>query len=67
MAGAPELTGMHARAGDAAKITGYLCNDDTFDRALERFAVAYADQNDADDAAFSQAAEEHRIEVERGV
>jgi hypothetical protein len=67
MAGAPELTGMHARAGDAAKITGYLGNDDTFDRALERFAVAYADQNDADDAAFSQAAEEHRIEVERGV
>jgi Uncharacterized protein conserved in bacteria (DUF2252) len=67
MAGAPELTGMHARAGDAAKITGYLGNDHTFDRALERFAVAYADQNDADCAAFSQAAGEHRIEVERGV
>jgi hypothetical protein len=67
MARAPELTGMHARAGDVAKITGYLGNDDTFDRALERFAVAYADQYDADCAAFSQAAGEQRIEVERGV
>jgi hypothetical protein len=27
----------------------------------------YADQNDADYAAFTQAVEEHRIEVERGV
>jgi Uncharacterized protein conserved in bacteria (DUF2252) len=67
MAGAPELTGMHARAGDAAKITGYLGNDDTLDRTLERFAVAYTNQNDADCAAFSQAAEEQRIEVEPGV
>ena len=63
MAGAPELTGMHARAEDAAKITGYLGNDDT----LDRFAVAYANQNDADCAVFSQAAEEQRIEVEPGV
>jgi hypothetical protein len=61
------LARAHARTGDAAKITGYLGDDDTFDRALERFAVAYADQNDADYAAFTQAAEEQRIEVERGV
>ena len=61
------LARAHARTGDAAKITGYLGDDDTFERALERFAVAYADQNDADHAAFTKAAEEHRIEVERGV
>jgi uncharacterized protein (DUF2252 family) len=61
------LARAHARTGNAAKITGYLGDDDTFDRALEAFAVAYADQNDADYAAFSGAAEEHRIEVERGV
>ena len=61
------LARAHARTGDAAKITGYLGDDDTFDRALARFAVAYADQNDADYAAFTKAAEEHRIEVERGV
>ena len=34
------LARAHARTGDAAKITGYLGDDDTFDRALERFAVA---------------------------
>ena len=61
------LARAHARAGDAAKITGYLGDDDTFDRALERFATAYADQNDADYAAFTHAGEGHRIEVERGV
>ena len=61
------LARAHARTGDASKITGYLGDEDTFERALERFAVAYADQNDADYAAFTEAAEEHRIEVERGV
>ena len=61
------LARAHARTGDAAKITGYLGDDDTFDRALEHFAVAYADQNDADYAAFTEAADEHLIEVERGV
>ena len=61
------LARAHARTGDAARITGYLGDDDTFDRALERFAAAYADQNDADYAAFTAAEEEHRIEVERGV
>ena len=52
------LARAHARTGDAAKITGYLGDDDTFDRALERFAVAYADQNDADYAAFRHAADD---------
>jgi uncharacterized protein (DUF2252 family) len=61
------LARAHARAGDAAKISGYLGDDDTFERALEHFAVAYADQNDADYAAFTQAADEQRIAVQRGV
>jgi uncharacterized protein (DUF2252 family) len=61
------LARAHARTGDAAKITGYLGDDDEFERALERFAVAYADQNDADYVAFTKADEEHRIEVERHV
>ncbi|MGZ6621979.1 MAG: DUF2252 domain-containing protein [Solirubrobacteraceae bacterium] len=61
------LARAHARSGDAAKITGYLGDDDTFDRALEHFAVAYADQNEADYAAFTRAADEQRIAVERGV
>src|SRR3954470_14526535 len=61
------LARAHARSGDAAKIAGYLGDDDTFDRALENFAVAYAEQNDADYAAFSNAADEQRIAIERGV
>ena len=61
------LARAHARTGSAAKITGYLGDDDTLDRALERFAVAYADQNDADYEEFTAAADDHRIEVERGV
>jgi hypothetical protein len=61
------LARAHARSGDAAKIMGYLGDDHAFDRALERFAFAYADQNDADYAAFTEAADDHRIEVERGV
>jgi uncharacterized protein (DUF2252 family) len=61
------LARAHARSGYAAKIAGYLGDDDTFDRALERFAVAYADQNDADYAEFTDAAAEQRIAVEAGV
>ena len=61
------LARAHARTGDAARIAGYLGDDDTFDRALKRFADAYADQNDADYAAFSEAADHQRIAVERGV
>ena len=61
------LARAHARTGDAARISGYLGDDDTFDRALEEFAVAYADQNDADYDAFTAAADSQRIAVERGV
>ena len=61
------LARAHARSGDAAKIAGYLGDDDTFDRAVEEFAIAYADQNDADYGAFSYAADEQLIAVERGV
>ena len=61
------LARAHARTGDAAKISGYLGDDDTADRAFARFAAAYADQNDADYAQFTKAADEDRIAVERGV
>ncbi len=38
----------HARSGDPALVSGYLGNGDAFDKALEAFSVAYADQNDKD-------------------
>jgi uncharacterized protein (DUF2252 family) len=61
------LARAHARSGDAAKISGYLGEDDVFDRACEEFAVTYAEQNETDYAAFTVAADQGRIAVERGV
>jgi uncharacterized protein (DUF2252 family) len=45
----------HARSGDAALISGYLGKSDIFDKAIEAFSVAYADQNDKDYAALKRA------------
>ncbi len=61
------LAGAHARTGDAAKIAGYLGDDDTFDRAIQRFAIAYTDQTELDYAAFTRAADEQRIAIQTGV
>jgi len=38
------LARAHARTGDAARIAGYLGKKDAFDAAIEKFALAYADQ-----------------------
>jgi hypothetical protein len=45
------LARAHARSGDAAKIVGYLGDDDTFDRAVTAFAADYARRNKNDHAA----------------
>ncbi len=45
----------YARSGDPALISGYLGNGDVFDKAIEAFSVAYADQNDEDYAALKRA------------
>ncbi len=45
----------HARSGDPALISGYLGKSDVFDKAIETFSVAYADQNDKDYAALKRA------------
>ncbi len=45
----------HARSGDPALISGYLGKSDAFDKAIEAFSVAYADQNDRDYAALKRA------------
>ena len=46
-----------ARSGDAAAISGYLGTGDRFDGAVADFAEAYADQTEADHAAFVRAGE----------
>ncbi len=42
------LARCHARSGDRIAIASYLGSSDTFDRAIEEFAIGYADQNDRD-------------------
>jgi uncharacterized protein (DUF2252 family) len=49
------LARAHARSGDAVAISGYLGSSDRFDRAVASFAEAYAEQSEADYAAFRRA------------
>lgn len=49
------LAHAHARTGDRFMILGYLGQDDTFDKAIAKFARAYAKQNEADYQRFMQA------------
>jgi uncharacterized protein (DUF2252 family) len=55
------LARAHAKSGDAATISGYLGKGDTFDRAMGRFALAYADQTLEDHAALVKAIRSGRI------
>jgi len=51
----------HARSGSAMELSGYMGKGDTFDKALADFAVAYADQNERDHAAFERAVRDGKI------
>ncbi|MCI4353549.1 MAG: DUF2252 domain-containing protein [Thermoplasmata archaeon] len=69
LAGQAELCGAalaraHARSGDPAFISGYLGGRDGFDRAIEQFAEAYADQTERDHAAFVRAIRRGRLEAQ---
>ncbi|WP_317446227.1 DUF2252 domain-containing protein [Streptomyces collinus] len=55
------LARAHARSGDPVAIAAYLGRGDRFDRALTRFAQAYADQNDRDFAALREAVRTGRV------
>jgi uncharacterized protein (DUF2252 family) len=52
------LARAHARTGRAPMIAGYLGGSDRFDRAIESFAVAYADQNEDDHHRVARAVDE---------
>jgi uncharacterized protein (DUF2252 family) len=49
------LARAHARTDDPALIAGYLGKSDAFDDAIEKFALAYADQTERDHAALLKA------------
>ncbi len=53
----------HARSGDPALIGGYLGKSDVFDKAIEEFSVAYADQNDEDYAALGRAIKSGKLKA----
>ena len=55
------LARSHARSGDPAVIAGYLGTNDRWDRALAKFAVAYADQTTQDYEKFKKAIRSGRI------
>jgi hypothetical protein len=57
----------HARTSGASMIAGYVGRGDNVDRAMARFARAYADQTEADHAALVKAVERGRLPAERGV
>ncbi len=61
------LARAHARSGPAAMIDGYVGQGDGFDRAVARFAVAYADQTERDHALLEAAVRSGRIEATPGV
>lgn len=60
------LARAHARTGDAARIAGYLGRNDTFDTAIEEFALAYADQTERDHAALVKAIKAGRLPASKG-
>jgi uncharacterized protein (DUF2252 family) len=61
------LARAHARSGDRIAIAAYLGASDVFDKAIARFAVAYADQNERDYHALVDAMKADRITAELGV
>jgi uncharacterized protein (DUF2252 family) len=61
------LARAHARSGDRIAIAAYLGGSDVFDKAIVKFAEAYADQNERDYEALVDAVKSGRITAEPGV
>ncbi len=61
------LARAHARSGDRIAIAAYLGGSDVFDKAITRFASAYADQNERDHKALVDAVASGRLAAEPGL
>ena len=57
------LARSHAKAGDTLSIAGYLGKGSDFDTAIGRFALAYADQMEADHGALKRAVRAGKVQV----
>ena len=54
-----------AKAGDPARICGYLGKSDAFDEAIQQFALAYAERNEADWTTLKAAVKAGRVQAIR--
>ena len=61
------LARAHARSGDPIAITAYLGKSDDFDQSVTDFSARYADQNDRDYQAFTDAIHSGRLTAIEGV
>ena len=61
------LARAHARSGDPAAIAAYLGASDKFDESITGFSARYADQNERDYQAFTDAVHTGRITAHEGV
>lgn len=61
------LARAHARSGDAVALAAYLGKSDKFDRSITDFSQRYADQNERDYRAFTEAIRSGRLEAVEGV
>src|SRR5215831_20546239 len=57
------LARAHAKSGDATVLASYVGKSDRLDRAMAKFAVAYADQTERDHAALVKAVRAGRVEI----
>jgi uncharacterized protein (DUF2252 family) len=57
------LARAHAKSSDASMISGYLGSNSEFDKAVPKFALAYAEQNERDYKALLKAIRDGRIET----
>ncbi|MGZ4617235.1 MAG: DUF2252 domain-containing protein [Frankiaceae bacterium] len=60
------LARAHSRSLDARLLAGYCGGADALDKALTRFAVAYADQTEKDHSALASAVKNGRLPAETG-
>ena len=61
------LARAHAHSGDRIAIAAYLGNNDSFDRAIVEFSKAYAEQNERDYQALTDAVSSGRIKAQTGL
>jgi len=57
------LARAHAKAGNAALLSGYLGSSDVFDEAISEFGIRYADQTEKDYSDFMKAIKSGKLDV----